>query len=76
MPLPSNGVSLLVEVNLSGYLADREDDPVSEEELPPLAFGYTSFEPETGRSRRALVARTASSELRSKARAEQRHQCC
>ena len=38
--LPLNGVSLLSQVKVVGY--DGED----REELPPLEFGYTRFEPE------------------------------
>jgi RHS repeat-associated protein len=40
-PLPPNGVSLLSQVRVLGY--DDAGDPVNE--LPPLEFGYTRFEP-------------------------------
>jgi hypothetical protein len=39
---PHNGVSLLGQIKVVGY--DDQNNPA--DELPPLAFGYTRFEPE------------------------------
>ena len=44
--LPLNGISLLSQVKLVGHDEANPDPDKRQEELPPLEFGYTTFEPE------------------------------
>jgi len=44
--LPLNGVSLLSQVKVVGHDDEQPDVDKQTEELPPLEFGYTRFEPE------------------------------
>jgi hypothetical protein len=44
--LPLNGVSLLGRIRITGHDETQEAEENRAEELPPLEFGYTTFEPE------------------------------
>jgi RHS repeat-associated protein len=45
---PLNRVSLLSRVVVTGH-DDEQSDPTHQEQLPPLTFGYTRFQPQTRR---------------------------